>query len=142
MRRLLLIFSLAFFAGCGSDDNSITTECTADVPTLTGTYKISKVEQVTNNVKTDVTGVFNTMDPCKAQGVYELKADGTVKYTDPENCDEDNTGVWTVKNGVVTFSYPSRNISYVSPVGDKCRTISIPIENGGTTSLIITIRKQ
>ena len=109
---------------------------------MTGTYTVSKVQVKNNNMLTDVTTLFATQFPCMAAGIYTLKADRSVVYKDPDNCNQDNTGAWSVNNGIVTLSYPQTGTTFTSPVGDNCTTITIPVENLGPTAYYVTIRRQ
>ncbi len=99
---LLLI---TFFFSCKKNN---TGACEETMSSIAGRYKISKFELVSYNTgqSQDVT---STLTACQLSGVFNLRADGTVSYTESADCKNNGSGTWSVSDHTISASFDSGN---------------------------------
>src|ERR1700754_3485352 len=90
MKKVLFgLLVLASLASCKKDDETIS--CDVSVAGIAGSYKITKATvKITSVPEQDVTSsLFNS---CELAGVYQLKADKSVTYTETSACGGSGVG--------------------------------------------------
>lgn len=139
-KNFFKIFILFALFSCKKNKESIS--CEVSVAGITGNYKLTKViiqmpgvpdQDVTSSVSSD----------CQRNGVYELKSDKTVVYTESGSCSNSGTGDWDVVDGKLTvytdggsFDFASKSIS-----GWDCTSLTLSEDVGGAT-MKYTLTKQ
>ncbi len=141
MKRIILgalVISAALIS-C-KKDNPTPATCAATVAGIAGNYKITQLLAVTSSGSTDVTTTF--FDACKLGGVYQLKSDSTVIYTEAGGaCTDSDSGTWTVVANKISASTASFDFAD-APVVNNCSNIVITEDIGGGSSFVTTFTKQ
>ncbi|NCU06113.1 MAG: lipocalin family protein [Chitinophagaceae bacterium] len=127
----------AILFSCKKNDK---TSCDATVAAIAGKYKISSMTIAGQSV------IDQFMDACQKDDVYELKADKTVVYDDAgTQCSPsgDDTGTWDVVNGTITITQNSGGgMEFSGTVSNKCNSIEVSEDMGGTIKIVTTLTKQ
>ena len=104
MKRIFLaLMVLATVASCKKDKND--PSCEKSVAGIAASYKITKATvAMTGFPETDVTS--SVFDACDLNGVYQLKTDKTVIYTETAvGCTGSGIGTWDVVAGNITITF-------------------------------------
>ena len=131
----------ALFTNCKKKDDAATT-CDATVAGIAANYKITKKVFVTTGGSIDVT--TTQFDACQLAGVYQLKSDKTIIYTETgASCTGSNTGTWDVVSGKITLSGGSLDLTgTANSVANNCSNIVITEDLGSGSSEVYTLTKQ
>jgi len=104
MKRIILgIMVLATVASCKKDKND--PNCEKSVAGIAASYKITKATVKMNAFpESDITTTL--FDACELNGVYQLKSDKTVIYTETAaGCTGTGVGTWDVVGGNITITF-------------------------------------
>ena len=138
MKKILLgLIVLGAMASCKkSHDNPV---CEVSVAGIAASYKLTKVVNVSGTTDVDVTSTYQQAYPCDFNGVYQLKVDKSVIYTETGTCSGSGTGTWDVVNNTITIttnSSGSIDFSAAAVSSWDCGTLVIAdtFTSGGTTT--------
>jgi hypothetical protein len=139
MKKILFgLLVLATIASCKKSDPD--SSCEVSVAGIAGNYKPTKAVAVIAGISTDVTS--SVFDACDLSGVYQLKADKTVVYTETSTCSGNGTGTWDVVSGKITIQHSGNGSDYSGvTVANNCSTLTLS-ETSGTTTINYTFTKQ
>jgi hypothetical protein len=139
MKKVLFgLLVLATIASCKKDDPATT--CDVSVAGIAGSYKPTKAVAVIAGISTDITSTV--FDACDLSGVYQLKADKTVTYTETATCAGNGTGTWDVASGKITIVHSGNGSDYNGvTVSNNCTTLTLS-ETSGSTTVNYTFTKQ
>ena len=132
MKKVLFgLLVLGAMASCKKDKNN---SCESTVAGIAGSYKITKITAVIPNFPDqDVTTTFAT--DCERNGVYQLKSDKTVTYTESGSCSDSGTGTWDIVDNKMTVTTDGGSLDYSStPITSwDCTTFVLSQDGGGVT---------
>jgi hypothetical protein len=139
MKKIILaVCVLASIVSCKKDKDKAAT-CDVTVAGITGSYKITKYVGVTTSGSVDLTSY--AFDACELGGVYQLKADRTVVYTESgSSCTNSDIGSWDVVSGKISTSTGSLDFVNAA-VANNCSTIVITEDAGSGSSFVTTLTK-
>ncbi|MEJ8840959.1 lipocalin family protein [Lacibacter sp. H375] len=127
----------ALLFSCKKNDK---TSCDNTVAAIAGNYKITNITLAGQSV-TD-----QYLDACEKDDVYQLKADKTIILVDAgTKCSPagDGGGNWDVASGTITISQTSGGgYDFSGTVVNKCNSIEVSEDIGGTYKLVTTFTKQ
>lgn len=108
MKRIILaLMVLATVASCKKDKNN-DPNCEKTVAGIAASYKITKAVVVLTGLPEQ--NVTNSLfGACELGGVYQLKSDKTVVYTETATCAGNGVGNWDVVGGNITITFTSGN---------------------------------
>ncbi len=133
MKKIILgLIVLASIASCKKSKDAPV--CETSVAGIAGNYKITKaIVSVAGFPDTDVTSTW--LDDCQKNGVYQLKADKTVVYTETGTCSGSGTGSWDVVSGKISLSTSGDSYDLASKTisGWDCSTLVVSDDLGGAT---------
>jgi hypothetical protein len=143
MKKIILgICVLATIASCKKSSDDVT--CEVSVAGITGNYKLTKVVvTLTGFPDQDVTTTLT--DDCQRGGVYQLKADKSVVYTEAGGtCTDNGTGSWDVVNNKFSASSNGGSVDFTSldVVGWDCGTLTVSQDNGSGSATKFSLTKQ
>lgn len=132
------IAASALLFSCKKNDKETT--CEKTVAAVTGNYKI------TSMTVAGVSVMDQFMDACQKDDVYQLKADKTIIYDDAgTQCSPsgDGAGTWDVVSGTITITQSSGSgMEFSGTVNNKCNSIEVTEDFGGSSKIITTFTKQ
>lgn len=138
-----IIFSLligsVLFSSCKKDDAPT---CETTVAAIAANYKLTKVELVAAGGTSDVSSSY-LGDDCLRNGIYQLKADRNLVYTEiSSSCTGSDTGTWNVSNDKkITISGTPYDFVSAPIESWDCNTLKVKGDYGGL-SLLFTFSKQ
>ncbi|MBK8610403.1 MAG: hypothetical protein IPL84_10815 [Chitinophagaceae bacterium] len=146
MKKLLLgVLLLATIASCKKSDDEIS--CEVSVAGIAGSYRITKIVlTITALPDQDITTTL--LDPCGLSGVFQLKADKSVVYTETPACGGDGTGTWDVVSGNININHSGNGYDFPNAAassaitGWDCSTLTLTESVGGGQSYKYTLTKQ
>src|SRR6476620_8429713 len=125
MKKFLLLAALGstvLLSNC-KIDKAATPSCEVTVAGMAANYKITKVELVGSTGTTDVT--TTVLDDCERSGLYVLKADKTLVYTEAGSaCSGTGTGDWDVVNGKISINGAGYTVSNLTVNNWNCTTFN------------------
>ncbi|MEO6489424.1 MAG: lipocalin family protein [Ferruginibacter sp.] len=134
MKKLILaVCVLASLASCKKDDNN-NNNCEKSVAGIAATYKITKAVIVATGIPDqDVTTSWLT--DCERNGIYILKSDKTLTYTESGTCSDSGTGVWDVVDGKLTLTSTGGTYDFSGKTISSwdCTTFVVSDDLGGAT---------
>lgn len=132
------IAASALLFSCKKNDKETT--CEKTVAAVAGNYKI------TSMTVAGVSVMDQFMDACQKDDVYQLKADKTIIYDDAgTQCSPsgDGAGTWDVVSGTITITQSSGSgMEFSGTVINKCNSIEVTEDFGGSSKIITTFTKQ
>ena len=102
MKKMILsaIVLSSVLMSCKKDDPA--PACEKTVAGIAANYKITKVEIVSSTGNSDITSTY--LDACKKDGLYQLKNNNTLTYTEAgSSCTDSGTGSWNVVADKITI---------------------------------------
>ena len=141
MKKIILSACIMAFAfvSCKKDDDGPTT-CEVSVTGIAASYKITKILGITAAGTVDATSTF--LDACSLAGVYQLKSDKTIVYTETgASCTGSDTGNWDIVSGKLNASSGDLNVSSAT-VANNCSNVIVTQDLGSGSSLEYTLTKQ
>ena len=130
----LAVCVLATIVSCKKDDDDNNQNCEKSVAGLSGSFKITKAVIVASGIPDqDVTSSW--LSDCERNGVYLLKNDKTVTYTESGSCSDSGTGTWDVVDGKISISTSGGSyfISSKTVSAWDCSTMVVSDDLGGAT---------
>jgi hypothetical protein len=137
---ILALSAVVLLASCKKDKDAA--NCEVSVAGIAGSYKISKVEAIIIGTSQDITST--SVEACKRDDVYVLKADKTVSYQDAGTVCSLNgtgTGTWDIVNGKLTLNANGTDFDGAA-VSNNCSGIVVEETVGNGSSLRTTFAKQ
>ena len=142
MKKIILGLSIiAAFASCKKDDDKVS--CDVSVAAITANYKITKIVGYFPSPLPDQ-DITNTVLPtsCEQNGIYQLKSDKTVTYTEAGGCVGNDTGTWDVVSGKVSIDAGSVSLTDMTVTNWDCSTLTLSLEAGAGVGTRYTFSKQ
>jgi hypothetical protein len=104
MKKVLFgLLMVATIASCKKNKDTIS--CDVSVAGIAGSYKITKASVAISGFPTETDLTSTLFDVCDLGGVYQLKADKTVVYTEAGGaCTANGTGTWDIVSGNIVMS--------------------------------------
>ena len=130
MKKILFgLLMVATIASCKKSNETIS--CDVSVAGIAGSYKITKATvSISGLPETDITTTL--FDACELNGVYQLKADKTVVYTEIGiACSGSGTGTWDIVSGNIVMSSTGGGIDFPNTApstkvaGWDCTTLTL-----------------
>lgn len=143
MKKVLFGFLiLASFAACKKKSDDVT--CEVSVAGIAGSYKITNITAYFPSPLPDQDVTSSILSACELSGVYQLKTDSTLTYTESgAGCSSTGTGTWNVVNGKLTISSPGyADFSNLSVTGWDCGTLTVTEELGSGAGYRTSFTKQ
>jgi hypothetical protein len=103
----VLMAGIVVFSACKKKTEDVVvapTTCELTAAGITGSFKLTKVEFITQTGFLDVTS--SSIDPCERDDTYNFNANGAFVYTDAGTACSPNgsgTGTWSVSAGKITL---------------------------------------
>lgn len=147
MKKILFsLLVVASLASCKKDDEKIS--CDVSVAGIAGNYKITKATvKITSVPETEVTSSLFTS--CELAGIYQLKADKTVVYTETAACGGSGAGTWDIVSGNITITNTSGNgtdfpltSATTKVAGWDCTTLTLTEDPAAGQTYKYTLTKQ
>lgn len=106
MKKILLgMLVLGAMASCKKDKND---SCDANVTSIAGNYKITKVEADNPSPLPDTDITDASLSACEKSAVFALKADKTFTYDETgTGCVDDANGTWDIVDTKLTLNFAS-----------------------------------
>ena len=139
-KTLIALFAVAAFASCKKSKDSVT--CEVSVAGIAGNYKITKVIAYFPSPLPDQDVTASILDDCDKSGVYQLKSDKTITYTETASCSNDGTGTWDVVSGKLTINSPAQAFTDLPVSGWDCGTLVVTEDIGSGAGYKLYFTKQ
>lgn len=143
MNKIILAFCLlATFASCKKDDDN-DPNCERTIAGIAASYKLTKVVVTLTGIPDqDVTTSITT--DCQRNGVYQLKSDKTVTYTESGTCSDNGTGTWDIVSGKFTAGSDGGSFDFndLDIAAWDCSTLTLSQDNGSGSSTKYYLSKQ
>jgi len=142
MKKIILgVCLIAAFASCKKDDDEVT--CEVSITGIAANYKLTKIvtyfpsplpdQDITTSILTG---------SCEQNGIYQLKSDKTITYTEAAGCGGDDTGSWDIVSGKISMNAGSVFLTDVTVSGWDCNTLTLSQEAGSGIGTRYTFSKQ
>lgn len=139
-KTLIALFAVAAFASCKKSKDSVT--CEVSVAGIAGNYKITKVIAYFPSPLPDQDITASYLTDCDKSGVYQLKSDKTITYTETASCSNDGTGTWDVVSGKLTINSPGQAFTDLPVSGWDCGTLVVTEDIGSGAGYKLYFTKQ
>ena len=127
------------FVSCKKDDDGPST-CEVSVTGIAASYKITKILAITSGGSLNITS--SSLDACELGGVYQLKSDKTIVYTETgASCTGNDTGTWDIVSNKLNASSGFIDVAGAAVV-NNCSNIVVTEDLGSGSSLEYTLTKQ
>lgn len=142
MKKMLLgLCLIAALASCKKDDDEVT--CEVSIAGIAASYKITKIVNYFPSPLPDqdiTTSMLSTS--CEQNGIYQLKTDKTITYTEAAGCGGDGTGSWDIVSGKISIDAGSVFLTDLTVSGWDCNTLTISQDLGAGLGIRYTFSKQ
>ena len=143
MKKIFLsLLVVATIASCKKSGEDIS--CDVSLAGIAGSFRITKVVlSVPAIPDQDYTSTY-LPDACSQSNIYQLKADGTVVYTENTSCGGNGTGTWSLSGGNITINHSGSGYDFnATPVsGWDCGTLTLAEDFGSGAKLKYSFTKQ
>lgn len=141
MKKIILaICVIATLASCKKSKDDIT--CEVSVAGISASYKITKVVAYFPSPLPDQDITSSILTSCELAGIYQMKSDKTVVYTETAACGGTGTGTWDVAAGKLSMSAGAVDFVNVTVTGWDCGTLTLSEESGSGVGTRYTFSKQ